>query len=228
MWHLSVHIQWGGTLFQIIASGFGWRTFPYTETSPTFGIWELLNIGFSSIGIILVYTNYKQYKALVGIVISVFIQIVLIILADWIKGYWFVSRQIIHLMPIMMILTAVGTVGLVEYLPKPCKFSLAKNFVFVGVIVVFGLSAAPRLTDYYHFPKSNGRQIVSKLLQMPQITEPIFVIPGYEEKVYRFYLLQTTNSNDIIQKLKPTSWEWLLEDTSEVSVRIYSHTTARG
>ncbi|OQY42393.1 MAG: hypothetical protein B6242_16270 [Anaerolineaceae bacterium 4572_78] len=218
--------QYGGSLIQILAYGLGWKVFPYTEISPTFGIWELLNIGFAGVGTIVVYTNYKYYKEFVSIIISVFIQIALIILADWIKGYWFISRQIVHLMPIVMILTSIGVVGLVEYLSRPFKFSSVKNFAFVGVMIIFGLSAVPRLTDYYNFQKSNGRQIVSELIQKSKTTEPIFVIPGYEEKIYRFYLLQTTSSNDIIQELKPTSWEQLQYDTSKIPGDIYLITTA--
>ena len=81
-------------------------------------------------------------------------------------------------------------------------------FLIVSLVVT-GLIALPRISEYYRFPKSNGEQLAAELQQVYRDHLPVYVIPGYEEKVYRFYLLTegSSRSVEIVQALHPMSWE---------------------
>jgi len=212
---------WGGSLIKTTASGLGWRAIKYAETSAQFGIWELLNIGFTGMGAIVLYKERAQRRISLSIAVGVGVQVVLIILADWVKGYPYVSRQILHLMPIVQLVAAIGIISSVESIASRFALPYTRNLVLFGLMIGISLSAIPRLFDYYDFSRGNGKQVVSELTQLYQPHELIFVIPGYEEKIYRWYSLKAGDMNEIDQALRPTSWEQLERDMSENSMTSY-------
>jgi hypothetical protein len=219
-------LQFANSFFEGIATGLGWLTFPFTKATPVFGNWELLCAMFTIIGAATVFKRREEYKYLISIVVGACIQIALIILADSIKGYWLVYRQFAHLAPTMLILTATGIVGVVEYISQTLKKSnrLGKNIsdsmLLCITLIVLSLFVMPRLTEYYRFSKSNGRQIATRLVQVCGEGAPIVVIPGHEEIVYEFYLLHgddVSNGPDVAQALRPTDWtelQGVLADSS--------------
>lgn len=198
-------LQWGGPLHFIIFAGVGWRAMHYCKT--TFGMWELLNVGGVSVGLLLVISQYKKNRILLSMAIGAFIQIGIIIFTDWMKGYWFLSRQIVYLIPTMIILVAVGYVSLLDHISRLFKAPAVKSWCLLIIITLFTLSSIPRIADYYQFSKSTGREIVCKLLESHREGEQVFVIPAHEETIYRFYLSQTLKGQKTMKELRPSRWE---------------------
>jgi hypothetical protein len=175
----------------------------------TFGVWEILNIGFAVAGLLSVIRQYQKNTFLLSMVIGAFMQIGIIILMDLMKGYWFLGRQLVYLMPTLVILTAVGCVSLSDYMSRLFNAPAVKHWCALIIITLFTLSSVPRLADYYRFTKSTGREIVSKLVEGHREGEPVFVMPAYEEVIYRFYLAQTHKGQNTMNELRPCRWESL-------------------
>ena len=210
---------WTDSLSTGILQGLGWLTFPYTEKTPIFGMLEFFNWIFVLVGILIVLRNFKKYIFLLSLIAGMCIQIGLIILADQIKGYPFASRQLLYLLPTTLIVTGVGVVGVLRFISElSSKFSLLKEktyqFTFVLFIIGSGLISLPRLGDYYNYPKSNAEQLTNALIQVYKPGSPVYIIPFYEEKVYRFYLLDldSNKSNEISQASHPTNCDSLRKE----------------
>jgi uncharacterized membrane protein len=142
--------QWGEPLFMIFY-GLGWRAMHYCE--PTFGMWELLNVGFVVAGLLSVIMKYQKNRLLLCMVIGAFMQIGLIILMDWMKGYWFLPRQLVYLIPTMIILIVVGYVSLLDYISRMFKTPAVKPWCALIIITLFTLCSIPRLADGGGFDK---------------------------------------------------------------------------
>ena len=66
-------LHWGGDLHAIIFAGVGWRAMDYCKT--TFGVWELLNVGGVSVGLLLVISQCKINRILLSMAIGAFIKL---------------------------------------------------------------------------------------------------------------------------------------------------------
>ena len=155
-------------------------------------------------------------------VIGTFIQIGIIILFDWIKGYWFLSRQLVHFMPTMIILVAVGYVSLSDYISRLIKRPFAKPLCALLVIAFITLSSVPRLKDYYQRIKSTGREISYKLREIHRAGEPVFIIPGWDQATYRFYLVQLQKGqNTILKDFRPSDWPQLSAAVTGITKTTY-------
>lgn len=227
-------LQWGSSMPDVIFQGLGWLTPPYAENTPRFGMWELLNVIFATLGFLWICVEYKKYGLVLGFLLGTICQILLIISGDVVKGYWFTARQLIHLAPVPMILVAIGGVNLPNLLNRlPFLFfkkggfnTLFRRCSFAVIICIFCLAVRPRITDYYRYQKSTGKQVVLQLLSLHQLGEPILVIPDYEEKIYRFYLMQA-HADDQIGDLRPTTWQELPVLVSSGVGRVYLATSAQ-
>ena len=210
--------QWNPLL--IILAGFGWLSTKHSE--PIFGIWEFLNVAGAVAGLLLVIMKYKKNRLLLSMVIGAFIQIGIIILFDWIKGYWFLSRQLVHFMPTMIILVAVGYVSLSDYISRLIKRPFAKPLCALLVIASITLSSVPRLKDYYQRIKSTGREISYKLREIHRAGEPVFIIPGWDQATYWFYLVQLQKGqNTILKDFRPSDWTQLSAAVTGITKTTY-------
>jgi len=224
-------LMWSDSLIKGIARGLTLLPFPYPRAAPDFGIWELLIIFLTAIGVITI-SKYSYHRYSLAIYLGVIIQIGVIIFANLIKGYWFASRQLIHMAPVIFILTALGAVSFVEYGSKMLARLLSVDRICVRKIPALMyllllcsllLAATPRIIDCYAFPKGNGEQIATSLLETYQKDNPIWVIPGYEEKIYHLYVLvqNNTKGESVIRSLRPVNWDELLEYVPQYKNRTY-------
>ena len=203
-----------------VLAGFGWLSTKHSE--PIFGIWEFLNVAGVVAGLLSVIMKYKKNRLLLSMVIGTFIQIGIIILFDWIKGYWFLSRQLVHFIPTMIILVAVGYVSLSDYINRLIKRPFAKPLCALLVIAFITLSSVPRLKDYYQRIKSTGREISYKLREIHRAGEPVFIIPGWDQATYWFYLVQLQKGqNTILKDFRPSDWPQLSAAVTGITKTTY-------
>ena len=218
-------LEYGGSLSSILLEGIGWLSFPYTSTTPAFGAWEAFNVVFATVGILVLARRRKANGELVGILLGVLLNIGLILLADYIKGYWFLSRQLIHLAPFAIIVSAIGIVETaitISNLPlHPHRARSASTIFLLTSILAICLTSSQRISQYYAFPKSQAKQIVAAFLEAQHGQEPLFVIPGYEEKIYRYYMIQDGQPDSTIQRVIPTDWQALQQAISTTPSRAY-------
>ncbi|MCZ7671666.1 MAG: hypothetical protein M5U34_33355 [Chloroflexi bacterium] len=102
----------------------------------------------------------KKYKRTFPFLISGILQIVLIIGANYYKGYFFVPRQIIHVAPFFMIYAAVGIFEWPNLFIKSTKMKMI-TMIFLCVFVFFATTI--NTIEYYEKPKSNMREIAAML-----------------------------------------------------------------
>lgn len=212
-------LQWQSSIVQAITQGMEWMFYPHSSTPIPLQVWRILNFWFFIIGLLAVII--RRDARLMCLLLGIPLQIALIILADWVKGYWFISRQLIHLHSISLIFTAVGAVATSEFILKlgvteyfknrlpVCRFVKSPSLILTMIVVLMGLSSVPALEKYYKWPKSTARDIAEELVQRDCSGRTILVIPGYEEKVYRFYFQALGAEPELATALQPTNWDSL-------------------
>jgi hypothetical protein len=77
------------------------------------------------------------------------------------------------------------------------------------IVALMGLSSVPVLGQYYKWPKSTARDIAKELIQRDGSEKTIQVIPGCEEKIYRFYFQALGAEPKLTAALQPTDWNSL-------------------
>jgi len=215
--------EWDAFLWNpllIVLTGFGWLSMGQPE--PIFGIWEFLSVAGVVTGLLSVIMKYKKNRLLLSMVIGTFIQIGIIFLLNWIKGYLFLPRQLVHFIPTMIILVAIGYVSLSDYISRLIKRPFAKPLCALLVIAFITLSSVPRLKDYYQSIKSSGRGISYKLREIHRAGEPVFIIPGGDIGPYFFYLVQLQKGqNTIFKEFRPSDWPQLSAAVTGITKTTY-------
>jgi len=195
-------LPWGGSLFQEIALGLGWQELPFTPSPNIGSSWYIMCFAFFLLGLI---TSLKRgNKSVIALMTSSLIQILLIITADLLKRYWFVYRQILYLHPAMLMVSSIGLLTGMHLL-KRCKRMIVEGWLTAALIGMLLLSSSfPALANYYQWPKSDARWISEYLSRNWRPGEAILVAPGYQEKVYRYYLQHVYSRPDIAAWIYPT------------------------
>jgi hypothetical protein len=221
--------QWTESFARGLFLGLGWLSFPYTKTTPAFGIWEWVSVIFTLVGLAVIVKQAPKNKLLISAAGGAFIQILLIVLANWVKGYWFAPRQVIHLAPMIMIITALGIETMLRYLSRMTQKLMGTEsqrfrLLFALSMLLLGLMALPKIADYYDYPKSNGEQITAGLLETYQGELPVYILQGSSLKVYRFYLKvdKSQKSASAMKALEVVSWQelqqWIVDESQEMYV----------
>lgn len=212
-------LQWHPSIVQAIAQGMEWITYPHSSKPISLEAWRILNFWFFLIGLlsVIIRRDIQPLCLLLGIPL----QIALIVLADWVKGYWFISRQLICLHPISLMFTAIGAIATSEFISKlgvigyflnrspTCRFVKLSSLILMMIVALMGLFSVPVLAQYYKWPKSTARNIAKELIQRDDSEKTIRVIPGYEEKIYRFYFQVLRAEPKLTAALQPTDWNSL-------------------
>jgi 4-amino-4-deoxy-L-arabinose transferase-like glycosyltransferase len=195
-------LPWGGSLFQEIALGLGWQELPFTPRPNMGRSWYILCFSFFLIG--LMRSLKRNDKSVIALMTSSLIQIFLVIATDLLKRYWFVYRQILYLHPAMLMVSSIGLLTGMQVLKGCKKIKVVERWFAVGLIGVLLLSCFPALANYYKWPKSEARWISEYLSKNWEPGEAILVVPGYQEKVYRYYLQYVYSRPDIASWICPS------------------------
>jgi hypothetical protein len=182
-----------------------------------------LGLGSAVLGLAVLVACGRGGRRLANLLVGAAVQAMLIILADRLKGYWFVYRQIIHLTPAVLFLSALGLDATVRQVAQRVRGVATWQMLAalrVGLALAVGLTAAPRLSDYYAYAKSTGGSVATALARAHQPGEPVLVIPGNETKIYAYYLAQL-RSEAVAHDLRPATWEGLAPSIASLSGRVF-------
>ncbi len=212
--------QWGQPLF-LIFYGLGWRAMH--SSTPIMGMWELLNISFVIIGLLFAMVNIKKNRFVLSMAIGAMLQIGIIILLDWNKGYWFLPRQLVYLIPTTILLIGAAYAGLLDFIKVRNSGSSVRAWCTLIIISLFTLSSLPRLFDYYfEYTKSTAREIAQKLIEIHTAGDPVLIIPWFEKVTFRFYLLKSQKGQNIFHNdLRAIDWKQLPSAVTESSKTTY-------
>jgi len=166
-------LYWGSSYEEIVAVGLGWT-------------WTLsggLYVGLAVLGAAGAICSRNQ--RLIAALAALIAQVALVVAADWLKGFWFVDRQLLHLLALAALFAGCGTVFVASWLSTLTASRKLTNIVVALFVVV---SAVPAFHNYYIWPKSNYREIAGELIRRSARTDTVLVIPGYDAKVLVYYL----------------------------------------
>jgi len=185
---------------QVFLGGLGWiPPFPSTGFDFTFGALCMI---FAGIGLITSISKNSNRFSL-AIPMSIFLQVLLIISGDVIKGYFASSRQFLMIIPLMVLLTTIGIENTVNFFIKNARIQPATRYAGLFVVVsIFLISAIPVLAQYYQTQKIDTRAVIQWLSVNWKNGQTVYIDPGYESFTYSFYLQR---------------WETIKEDENRFS-----------
>jgi hypothetical protein len=174
--------------------GLGWLPFSGWEQSGI--VYTLLCCLFSVVGIVAIFRSKE--RIFVGLLFGLFIQVLLVFLADVITGYFFAPRQFLFLMPFSYLLAARGLwffwqkatplFGHTSDLIKMEGIRRVNRIFSAGLFAVLLGYNGLALTGYYAFPKSYTREVSQVLAEIYQPGDHFRTIPSFEPLAYQFYL----------------------------------------
>ena len=203
-------LSWGGSLLREVTLGLGWRELPFTVTTGPGQVWYIISLGLFLIGVIACLR--RRERMMIAFLVSSVVQICIIILADISKGYWFAYRQILHLLPCTLLVSAMGASAFMKALRDMEKVNERHKtwltHILIGVLL---LASIPALVDYYQWSKSDARQISEYLSTNWSPGDVILVAPAYQEKVYHYYLQYVFKKPDMVALIHPSELSDIIE-----------------
>ena len=193
-------LQWSNSIWEEIGIGLGWIRLPYVPGKTTGVFWYVACFGCALIG---VFHGLKDNAFNVRVfTASTILQLLIILGADLYKGYWFSYRQALLLHPFALAFAGMGILRIENWMQGHLFRQISKfNWEFILVAILF-LGSLPALRDYYRWPKSNAREISNTIVQNWEAGDVISVSPGYNEKIFRYYLQYPIGHPEIASRVR--------------------------
>ena len=171
---------------QVFLGGLGWiPLFPSNGFDFMFGG---LCMVFAAVGLITSLSGSSN-RSCFAIPISIFFQGLLIVSGDAMKGYFVYSRQFLVLVPLMVLLTALGIEKAVNFVTSSAQIQTsARQVGLLLVSSIFLISAIPLLSQYYQTQRVDTRAVINWLSANWQDGQTVYIDPAYESLTYSFYL----------------------------------------
>jgi hypothetical protein len=187
--------------WQVILGGLGWLPlFPSTASGWLFGLFSLL-LGVFGIRHLLSTSNRKYALILV---ISIVLQITLLLGMAATKHYFASARQFIFLVPLSVLLSAVGIDSLLQQIRKSyAKTSFHTQLIYGMTLFSLGCLVVPALQQYYVLEKGATRSILQLLNRKWQPDQLIYITPGYNLDVYAFYADRLEHNSGLAHSFRP-------------------------
>ena len=155
----SLSYDLGLQLWRVLA-GLGLQAYILERGLGQFGLWHIMLIIGTIGGLLLVIFRYRKYDLVVSLLIAFFLQFILIMGLDIYKQYFFAPRQLLHLAPLLSILTAIFIVECIT-IPRACLIQYLLWFTFLGIIII---SPLPDIKAIYDYSKGNGGVIAQVII----------------------------------------------------------------
>jgi uncharacterized membrane protein len=186
---------------QVILGGLGWLPiFPATASAWLFGLFSLL---FTILGIHhLLSLPHRNHLLL--LLISIVMQIGVLLGMAATKNYFASARQFIFLVPLSILLSAVGIDSLLQKIKKVyAKTSFHTQLIYGMTLFSLGCLVVPALQQYYVLEKGATRSILQLLNEKWQPDQIIYITPGYNRDVYAFYANRLEHNSDLAHSFMP-------------------------
>lgn len=156
----------------------------FGDTLPPFGYLHLiLSVGVM-VGGFLILRHPNRYASILFLCLSVVVQIIVIMLVDYLNNYLFIPRQIVHLTPFTYLLFSIGVVKLIS-IPKAEFFRYALSALLVCGLL---LSASPYVKIMYDHSKGGTREIAQAIVVHYQPGQKVASLYPQNTMVLRYYL----------------------------------------
>ncbi|MCJ7433468.1 MAG: hypothetical protein MUO77_08280, partial [Anaerolineales bacterium] len=156
--------------------------------------------------------------------LALILQISVIIFLDLSNGYFFALRQIIHLTPMVMLLTSISFMELLTILKSPP----IKTAIIILMTGTLGFSSIPYIDAIHHNPKGGTREIVQKVINEYHAGQKILVLTSQYEKIFKYYLLRLHESGKsepiILVAENIEELEYLFKETPNVVLSLHPKT----
>lgn len=182
-----------------LGTGLGWL--PITSSGAwTVYMWGAFCFILEAYG--LIYLLHKKAHAPVSILLySTIVQAGIVLSLAVIRGYFIVARHFIFLLPVFLLIGAIGFNALVEKISMKalanCKFpaQIVRSFG-VGLLCIASLAA---LIPYYQGNKGMARETAIFLSQEWEEGEFIFFFPQpYSAVPYKYYLVEVMGHENML------------------------------
>lgn len=182
------------SLLEGVMQSMGWQMLDYGAQPWWTAVWGALCAGLALLGLIVMIRDRLPW--LPELVLTAVIQIALIVASDWISGYWFAARQLIHLTPIAMLLSGIGAAAIIRWLRPRLP---AASVIVTGMLIV---TAIPALSSYYRWTKSTAREVNAAIVGMWQPGDRLLVAPAWTS-TQRYYLGMVNRRPDLVDRIEP-------------------------
>ncbi len=208
-------LESGITFIQTVFTGLGWL--PFYSISPEWSWgWGFLCLVLEIYGILVLMK--KPFSASSTLLYSIFLQIVLIITFDYLKKYFFMPRQLLPYLPILLLPAglALSTIqqNFEHYLAGLKKtYGLPRREIIssMGMVCIILLFNIPALVTYYEGSKGNADVITSRIHDSWQPGSTVLVVNPYEGGYYNYFFSEILKNNEIISSVWQTDWNMIAE-----------------
>jgi len=140
------------SVFQAFGTGLGWLPITSNNTVVEY-LWGACCLVFTIFGVIILTKNNK-FNYIKKLLLSVFLQIIIIFIFVIIRGYFIRARHFVFLLPFIFLFVAIGIMGFL----KKNRFGKISSYIIVLVICLLSL---PQLLFFYDENKGFAREIAA-------------------------------------------------------------------
>ena len=188
----SLSFDLGLTLVRVL-EGLGLEAYIIEHGLGQIGLWHVMLMIGTLGGLIVVIVGFRKYNLVVSLLIAFFLQFILIVGLDIYKHYFFSVRQIIHLAPMLLILTAIFIVECITMVHvPPIRYILW--FLFVGIIII---SPVEYIKAIYDHSKGNGGVIAQVIISEYQPGQKVLAFSS-EYLIMDYYFKRFGNSDQLM------------------------------
>lgn len=208
----------GLTFTQALFMGLGWLPF-YSNSPELAWVWGLVSLLLQIWGVMLLMRNPRSPSALLAI--STFIQIGVIIGLDLFKQYFFMPRQLLLFLPILMYVAGLAVSDLDRRLSNWTALSAgwisqgkagqAVSALLVSVLLLINL---PALATYYNGTKGNADKITTYIYDSWRSGSKVLVINPYYAGYFNYFFSDVIKDETIIPSVWQADWNTVRESKS--------------
>jgi hypothetical protein len=201
--------EFGGSFVSVMAQGLGWTALGYANATPRFGLYETLLFGGTLLGGLVALVQPRRHAALLALAVAAGAQVLLIFAADVVRGYWFLSRQLLAAAPLLFPLAGLGLVAAAQAVGRALARPAAGRLALAGLVGLLTVGAAVDLSWYYAYPRTTTGDIAALLAAHHQPGQPVYIISPSELELYRFQLSRQAGGAAVRPDLHPLTWDEL-------------------
>jgi len=188
----------------MLGTAFGWVPF-YTSLPLLPWIWGALCLVFAAAGILSsIFTRPRSRLAV--LFYAVIAQVALITGMNVLKYYFLAPRQLIFLMPLLLLFTAYAIEQLIVKAENWKPFRISANLSQTALVTIFCLASIPALLNYYQGDKGKTLEISRILTTAWRPGATILVLPDFDQPVYLYYTKSLGGGQALLDSFYGADW----------------------